>query len=237
MTTNQQDRSDQIAALYGVYAARLVALVTARIRAAPSSKDACAMAWETLLTRTHVQVERDSARGWLIRVATREALRLARDQKRQRPAIFDDEYDDRAPQPGSLAPPIDLSADTAELATERLANDQRRADLAQLKPAQQRALVLHAAGYTYDEIATVTASSRTAVNRRITEGRAALRTAAADHTPSTPRSPAPARHERDLRLAQAGYTADQIAQLTNTTAAAVNRRLHAARAALRIPDA
>jgi RNA polymerase sigma factor (sigma-70 family) len=227
MTTNQQDRSDQIAALYRVYAARLVALVSARIRAPRAIiEDACAMAWETLLTRTHVRLQHDSARGWLLRVAERQALRLVGDQQRQRPSgTFDTDHErDTLPQP------VDLNADTAHLATERMTDDQRRTDLAALKPAQQRALVLHAAGYTYDEIATVTASTRTAVNRRITEGRAALRTAAADHTPSTPRSRAPARHEIDLRLAQAGYTADQIAEVTNTTTATVNRRLRAARA-------
>jgi hypothetical protein len=27
------------------------------------------MAWETLLTRTHVSLQRDSVRGWLLRVA------------------------------------------------------------------------------------------------------------------------------------------------------------------------
>jgi RNA polymerase sigma factor (sigma-70 family) len=222
MTANQQHRSDQIAALYTTFAARLVALVAARIRAPRDTiEDACAMAWETLLTRTHVSLQRDSVRGWLLRVAEREALRLVGDQQRQRPS-------------DTLPPLVDLSADTAHLATERMADDQRRADLAALKPAQQRALVLHAAGYTYDEIADLTASTRTAVNRRITEGRAALRTATDQRTPSAPALPA---HQRYLSLAHAGYTADQIAEVTNTTTAAVNRCLRAARAALRNTDA
>jgi RNA polymerase sigma factor (sigma-70 family) len=229
MTTSQQDRSDQIADLYNVYAARLVALVSARIRA-PSAiiEDACAMAWETLLTRTHVSLQRDSVRGWLLRVAEREALRLVGDQQRQRPSgTFDTDHGDTLPQP------VDLNADTAHLATERMTDDQRRTDLAALKPAQQRALVLHAAGYTYDEIADLTASTRTAVNRRITEGRAALRTATDQHTPGAPALPA---HQRYLSLAHAGYTADQIAEATNTTTAAVNRCLRAARAALHRTD-
>ncbi|MDQ3343535.1 MAG: RNA polymerase sigma factor [Actinomycetota bacterium] len=238
MTTSQQDRSDQIAALYTTFAARLVALVATHIRAPRDTiEDACAFAWETLLTRTHVRLERDGVRTWLVRVATHEALRLLRDAQRQRPSgTLDADYDSE-PEPGTLHAVADLNADTADLATERLANDHRRAALADLKPREQRDLVLQAAGYTYDEIADLTDSTRTAVNRRITEGRAALRTAAADHTPSTPRSRAPARHEIDLRLAQAGYTADQIAEVTNTTPAAVNRRLRAARAALRNTDA
>lgn len=230
MTANQQDRSDQIATLYGIYAARLIALVSARIRAPRAIiEDACAMAWETLLTRTHVHLQRDSVRGWLLRVAEREALRLVGDQQRQRPSgTFDTDHEsDTLPQP------VDLNADTAHLAAERMTDDQRRTDLAALKPAQQRVLVLHAAGYTYDEIADLTASTRTAVNRRITEGRAALRTATDQHTPSAPALPA---HERYLSLAHAGYTADQIAEATNTTTAAVNRCLRAARAALHRTD-
>ena len=64
MTTSQQDRSDQIAALYTTFAARLITLVAARIRAPRAIiEDACAMAWETLLTRTHVRLERDGVQG------------------------------------------------------------------------------------------------------------------------------------------------------------------------------
>jgi hypothetical protein len=40
---------------------------------------------------------------------------------------------------------------------------------------ERRELLLSAGGYTYEEIATATTSTYTAVNRRITEGRARLR--------------------------------------------------------------
>lgn len=182
MPTTTTHRAQQIADLYTAYAARLVTLVGARIRAPRDTiEDACAMAWETLLTRTHVSLDRHSARTWLVRVATHEALRLVRDAQRQHPSgTLDGDYH-TAPEPGTLPALVDLDADPADLATERLANDHRRAALRDLKPREQRDLVLHAAGYTYDEIADLTDSTRTAVNRRITEGRAHLRRATGEH--------------------------------------------------------
>jgi DNA-directed RNA polymerase specialized sigma24 family protein len=48
-------------------------------------------------------------------------------------------------------------------------------DLRALKATQQRALCLRGLGYSYREICQLTAATYTAVNRRITEGRAALR--------------------------------------------------------------
>jgi DNA-directed RNA polymerase specialized sigma24 family protein len=44
-----------------------------------------------------------------------------------------------------------------------------------LKPKEREALYLFGLGYSYDEIAQLTQATYTAVNRRITEGRAALR--------------------------------------------------------------
>jgi DNA-directed RNA polymerase specialized sigma24 family protein len=46
---------------------------------------------------------------------------------------------------------------------------------AQLTAAERRALLLKAGGYSYHEIAALTASTYTAVNRRLTEGRNRLR--------------------------------------------------------------
>ena len=61
----------------------------------------------------------------------------------------------------------------------RIEHRERLAVLGTLKPREREALYLHGLGHTYDEIATLTGSTRTAVNRRITEGRAALARAAA----------------------------------------------------------
>jgi hypothetical protein len=47
--------------------------------------------------------------------------------------------------------------------------------LAELKPAQSRALLLQAAGRTYAEIESATGWTHTKVNRALSEGRAALR--------------------------------------------------------------
>jgi DNA-directed RNA polymerase specialized sigma24 family protein len=52
---------------------------------------------------------------------------------------------------------------------------QRLADLTAIKPHDRRALFLLGLGYRYAEIMEITGASYTAVNRRITEGRRALR--------------------------------------------------------------
>jgi hypothetical protein len=49
-----------------------------------------------------------------------------------------------------------------------------------LKPSERQALYLKGLGYTYREIMRLTGSTYTAVNRRITEGRAALRRQTSD---------------------------------------------------------
>jgi DNA-directed RNA polymerase specialized sigma24 family protein len=49
---------------------------------------------------------------------------------------------------------------------------ERVARFARLKPRERRDLILSAGGFKYPEIAGLTGSTYTAVNRRITEGRA-----------------------------------------------------------------
>jgi DNA-directed RNA polymerase specialized sigma24 family protein len=52
---------------------------------------------------------------------------------------------------------------------------QRLADLGAIKPQDRRTLYLIGLGYRYTEIMEITGASYTAVNRRTTEGRRALR--------------------------------------------------------------
>ncbi len=62
---------------------------------------------------------------------------------------------------------------------ERLADrDEARRRLLRLKPDQRTALLLKAAGFSYKEIGSHRGWTYTKVNRCVTEGRAALRTAA-----------------------------------------------------------
>ena len=65
--------------------------------------------------------------------------------------------------------------DIADQVAERIQHAQRRQDLATIKPHDRQALYLKGLGYRYREIMQITGASYTAVNRRITEGRRALR--------------------------------------------------------------
>jgi hypothetical protein len=81
---------------------------------------------------------------------------------------------------GSAEPNLD-AREATHLAgpPERFAERERAhrslAALASLKPAETRALVLHAAGRSYRDIEAETGWTTTKVNRALTEGRAALR--------------------------------------------------------------
>ena len=77
---------------------------------------------------------------------------------------------------------------------ERIQHAQRRHDLATIKPHDRQALYLKGLGYRYREIMQITGASYTAVNRRITEGRRALRNLEHQHenahvTPQAGREP------------------------------------------------
>jgi DNA-directed RNA polymerase specialized sigma24 family protein len=64
---------------------------------------------------------------------------------------------------------------TEDKALDRIEHAERLLAMQTLKPREREALYLKGAGYSYDEIARLTGATYTAVNRRITEGRAALR--------------------------------------------------------------
>ena len=72
-------------------------------------------------------------------------------------------------RPADPTPPCERHVDRAEAL----------ARLADLKPDERRTLVLLAAGYTYREVGAITGWTYTKVNRCASEGRAALRAAAA----------------------------------------------------------
>jgi DNA-directed RNA polymerase specialized sigma24 family protein len=71
-------------------------------------------------------------------------------------------------------PPADIR-DVPEQVADRIQHAQRLADLATIKPNDRRTLYLKGLGYRYTEIMQITGASYTSVNRRITEGRRALR--------------------------------------------------------------
>jgi len=133
--------------------------------------DACSYAWVQLTRRTDVALDGEGF-SWLSAVAIHEAWRLARAGRVEQPAgLFwpESELAGELPEPaGADADPLDLAV-AAELHRVRVDS------LEVLKPHERQALGLQALGYRYDEIAALTGCSYTAVNRRLSEGRARLR--------------------------------------------------------------
>jgi RNA polymerase sigma factor (sigma-70 family) len=100
--------------------------------------------------------------AWMHLVTKREALAVRRERER----LLD------------KAPGEWLAADTLCPAEQTLRRDgarERARVLARLKPAERRALVLRAEGYSYREICVLTGWTYTKVNRCLAEGRARLR--------------------------------------------------------------
>lgn len=153
-------RSEQIADFYLRNAEAVHGRVARRISAPTATiEDACQHAWTTLLRRDDLRLD-GRATGWLVTVAGHHALDVLR-----RP-----EVPTQDPAGARAAP-----ADVPERVLERECLREQTADLAQLKPRERRDLALKAAGHSYNEIAALTGSSYTAIDRRLKEGRAHLR--------------------------------------------------------------
>ena len=150
-------RGDE-AELFARYHAMLYGRVARWVRTSPANiDDACATAWLQLL---RCQPHRDTALSWLTTVAIREAVRLHRGHGRAR------------------------NVNTNALANEYVLNPELQRDaldalntLARLPDRQRRLAELQAAGFTYDEIAAITGTSRRAVDRHLRRAHAALRSA------------------------------------------------------------
>jgi len=123
--------------------------------------DACAIAWLQLV---RCQPWRESVLSWLTTVAIREAVRLDRADRR---ACYVD--------PDALANEYVLDAKLQRDAFDALDA------LASLPERQGRVAALQAAGFTYEEIASLTGSSRRAVDRHLRRAREALRRARRAH--------------------------------------------------------
>jgi DNA-directed RNA polymerase specialized sigma24 family protein len=164
-------RAEQIAALYAQQADRLRRIVASKVAAPEQTiEDACQTAWAKLLRRDDIPLD-DGGVAWLATVAIREGWRLASIAREvpmgaMRPGTPDD---GELPEPAAAEPGAD------EQALARLEHSQRIADLRTLKARERRELYLQALGYRYKEIAEATGSTYTAINRRLTEGRAQLR--------------------------------------------------------------
>lgn len=133
--------------------------------------EACAIAWLALVRRTDVSLD-GGGYSWLLVTATHEARRAYR---ATRDIQLVDPTAGVSAQIDELRDPFAHDHDPLECALDAELHTTRRKRFSTLKPREQRDLLLKAAGYQYAEIATATSSTRTAVNRRLSEGRARLR--------------------------------------------------------------
>lgn len=129
-------------------------------------EDACGFAWCQLCQAEHVSLD-DTGFAWLYVVALREAYRLS-DRSRREPA---------SGAPNDLDVP-ELAAGPAEIAERQEAARGRLRLLAGIPPRRQQLVILHAAGFRYQEIAALTGDSLRAVERQLLRGKHTLREAA-----------------------------------------------------------
>jgi DNA-directed RNA polymerase specialized sigma24 family protein len=164
-------RRAALATFYTAHQRSLSAAVHGRARWADDAivADACAYAWLQLVRRTDVTLDRRGL-SWLKLVATQEAWRLNGPSNDRPVGLFIAEPDDEA----EFFEPASLHGDPLVRVLDRETQHERLERFAQLKPRERRDLFLHAAGYSYTEIAALTDSTYTAVNRRLTEGRRRL---------------------------------------------------------------
>jgi RNA polymerase sigma factor (sigma-70 family) len=154
--------------LFEQYADRLVRVVQRALRAPRHIvEEACSFAWLQLV---RVQPEREAIFAWLRVVATREALRLLRQESRCPPVDQAEIESDRFAEASSE----DLCA---ERSRDRLSARQALELITALPPRQARVMVLHVAGYTYEEISAQTGDSRRTVERQLIRARAQIRAA------------------------------------------------------------
>jgi DNA-directed RNA polymerase specialized sigma24 family protein len=169
-------RHDQVATFYRLNAERLRRGIAKKTYGLDDAiiDDACACAWETLLRRPDIELERYEAYWWLYKVALRQAWALGRARRREQPIGGLNGADEDLPEPMSL------HSDVAELVAEHLDHASVHRVLGALHWRERRELLLHAHGFSYQEIARLTDTSYTAVNRWLRRGRNSLRARARD---------------------------------------------------------
>jgi DNA-directed RNA polymerase specialized sigma24 family protein len=166
-------RDEQIATFYREHAARLRRGIRGKTVGLDDAtiEDACAVAWERLLGRPDIDLERYQAYWWLYKVALREAWALGRQRRREQPTGGLNGADEDSLEP------VDLDSDVADIVAERIEHASMREVLGGLHWRECRELALFAYGLSYEEIGALTGTSYTAVNRWMTRGRNALRAA------------------------------------------------------------
>lgn len=147
-------------ALFRRHHAELRRAVRHVVNASPELvEDACQIAWTQLLRN---QPRRESVFGWLRQVAIHEAYRLSRIERRELRL-------DLLPGDRQRAVRDGFDLDNSVRAREALRL------LASLPEKQRRDYALHAAGFTYKEIAELSGRTRTNVDKTLDRARARIR--------------------------------------------------------------
>ena len=151
-----------VGALFGTLAPSLERIVGSGVRAPrPLIEDACQVAWFRLWHYRN-RVRREHALAWLVTTAIHEAHALLRRESRCL----------------SLERALEESGDVtlAARALPDLGEMRMRLELIRSLSARQQQLVwLHGLGFDYEEIATVTGSTRRTVERQLLRGKRKLR--------------------------------------------------------------
>lgn len=158
MPTPTPSRNEQLTHLFSTLQPALLACVA---RAMPDThmaaiEDACGFAWAELVRSPSAPVhDSGQALAWLSTVAIRQAIRAAR-RDRSHATLTDH---------AQQVIPADVNVEDVVFGRARL-----RA-LRHLPERQRRLLLLHAAGYTYADLAAMTGSTCRTIDRQLTRAR------------------------------------------------------------------
>lgn len=170
------DRTGELAALYESHQRPLQRIVASQVRTSGTIvEDACQTAWTVLCGHPDVALQEHNAMRWLVTTATREAWkRSTHIERRETPAgaflpAAHALYPRELPEPTSDTPgPCEVV-----IAREQLSD--RAAQLKRLTEREWLFLYLRGLGYSYTEMATLTASTARTVERQVLRGHAKLK--------------------------------------------------------------
>jgi len=159
-----------LAALYRALARPLAQIVRAELRAPETVvEEACQFAWSRLAQQPEA-VGHETVLPWLATTARRELLRSLR--RRSRELSLEAALEQRGEFPGAPACALEREGPALE---DLIEQRERLRLVSTLPPRQQRLLLLHAAGYSYKEIAARTGDSRRTVERQLLRAKRSAR--------------------------------------------------------------
>lgn len=158
-------RNEAIEALYAAKSAELLHAVRRAVRLPDDLvEDACSYAWSQLVGNERIAAETTTF-GWLYVVAIRQGYVISGRLRREPAVGMPSELPQRA-----LATPDSWSAVERHLELEA-----HRHLLAQIPERKRRLVLLHAAGFSYEEIARMTGDTLRTVERQLLRAKRALR--------------------------------------------------------------